>query len=647
MLGFFRSFINSRLGVIVTLGFLALIALAFASADVTGSGFGGVAGGDRVAIVGKNRIATSDLSKAVTSAFENERQQNPTLTMQQFIKQGALDDVLSGMIDRAAMLEWGKKNGMIVSDRLVDSEIVKIPAFQGPDGKFSEDAYKQLLVARGLSDAVVRDDIGKGLVARQLLVPASFGAVMPLDAVSRYAALLKEQRKGTIAVIPSLAFASKTPPTDADLTGFWKSNASRYMRPEHRVLRYAVLDEASIKTVPVPSDAEIAQRFKLNTAVYAPSETRSLTQVIVPTEAAAKALAAEIAGGKPIEAAASAKGLSASKLTDMARESLSNQSSKAVADAVYAAAQGAIAAPQKSGLGWHVIRVDAINRKPGKTLDQARPEIVTALTAEKRHAALTDVSAKIEQQFESGTGLADVAKSLGLTLITTAPLQADGAVFGKPEEKAPAELAPVLATAFGMEREGMPQLAEVQAGTKFAIFDVSAIAPAAAAPLAEIKDIVARDFAMNSGSAQAKAAADKVLAAVAKGTPLADAIKALGLAIPAPQTVDMSREQLTAMQQQQQRVPAPLSLMFAMAKGTSKRLEAPNKAGWFVVALKDVIPGEVKSNDPILAGAQRELSTVTGREYAEELRNAIRAEMNIKRNDTAIKAVQTQLTGGQ
>lgn len=647
MLGFFRSFINSRLGVFLTLGFLGLIALAFASADVTGSGFGGIAGGDRVANVGKSRISTSDLSKAITGAFENERQQNPALTMKDFLAQGALDDVLNGMVDRAAMMEWGRKNGIIVSDRLIDSEIVKIPAFQGPDGKFSQDAYKQLLAARGLSDGLVRDDIGKGLMARALLVPASFGAIMPLDPTMRYAALLKEQRKGAIAVIPSLAFAPKTPPSDAELAGFWKTNAARYMRPEHRVVRYALLDDSALKTVPAPTDAEVAQRYKLNAAVYAPSETRSLTQVIVPTEAAAKALAAEIAGGKPIDAAASAKGLSASKLADMGRDALVNQASRAVSDAVFAAAQGAIATPQKSGLGWHVIRIDAINRKPGKTLDQARAEIVAALTTEKRHAALTDLSAKIEQQFEGGTGLADVAQSLGLTVVTTAPLQADGTVFGKPAEKAPADIAPALAAAFGMEREGAPQLAEVQPGVKFAIFDVSAITAAAPAPLAEIKDVVARDFAMNAGFAQAKAAADKVLAAVAKGTPLADAVKALGIATPPVQPIDMNRQQISAMQQQQQRVPAPLALMFSMARNTTKKLEAPNKAAWILVSLKEIVPATIAPNDPMLPGAQRELGGAIGREYAEQLRNAIRAEVVVKRNETAIKSVRSQLTGGQ
>ena len=82
MLTFIRSFFQSRVGIAATLGFLALIAVAFAAADITGSKFSGVAGGDRAAKVGDQTIGTGALSQAVSNAFEGDRQQNPTLTMQ-------------------------------------------------------------------------------------------------------------------------------------------------------------------------------------------------------------------------------------------------------------------------------------------------------------------------------------------------------------------------------------------------------------------------------------------------------------------------------------------------------------------------------------------------------------------------------------
>lgn len=642
MLGFFRSFIKSRVGAAIALVFLGLIALAFASADVTGSGFGGIAGGDRAAKVGSARIGTADLTKALTNTFEQQRQKSPGLTMKQFLDGGGMDGVLDDMIDRLALAEWGKKHGFAVSDRLVDSEIVKISAFQGPDGKFSQSAYDQLLAQRGLSDKQVRSDLAQGLMGRQLLLPAAFGAQMPTEAVVRYASLLTEKREGTVLTIPSLAFIPQSPPDAATISNYYNANKPRYMQPERRTIRYMVVNEASLKNIAAPTEAEIANRYKLNTAVYAPSEQRTVTQVIVPTEAAARALAAEIGKGGSLDAAARAKGLAASQLVDQTRQTLTNQTAKAVADAAFAAASGTLAAPAKSGLGWHVVKVDAVKRNPGKTLDQARTELVTMLTLEKRRAALSDLAAQVEQEVDSGKGLVDIAKTLGLAVTTTQPLFADGSVYGKPAEKAPAEIAPLLQAAFAMEREGEPQLAELKAGEVFAVYDVGQLTVSSPAPLDRIRDVAARDWGLQQGAAKAKAAADKILAALNKRMPVADALKLAGVALPAPQPVAMGRQELAAMQGQ---VPPPLALLFAMAEGTNKRLEGPNNAGWYVVTLKDIVPGDIKRGDAVLAQASREFSSVTANEYAESLRRAIRNEVGVERNEAAIKAVRNQLTG--
>ncbi|WP_295531373.1 peptidylprolyl isomerase [Novosphingobium sp. Chol11] len=644
MLSFFRSFTKSRIGVFITLVFLGLIALAFAGADISSNTFGGVAGGDRAATVGQTRIDVSELSQSMTRALENARQQSPALTMKEFVEGGAVDEMLSQLADRAALMEWGKRHGFATGERLIDSEITKSPAFKGADGRFSEQAYKQLIAQRGLSEALVRDDFAKGLMARQLLVPASIGARLPREAALRYIALAKESREGSVLLVPSLLFAPKTPPTEAQLAGYYKANVALYTRPESRAIRFVAFDDSVIKDIVQPSDSDVQARYKLGAATYAPSETRSLTQVIVPTEAAAKAFASEIAGGKSIEAAAAAKGLSASKLDKQSRAALLAAASQAVADAAFAAAQGKLAAPAKSGLGWHVIRVDGIARNPGKTFDQAKPEIVAAIIAEKRRSALTDLSAKLEEQFGNGTGLADVAKSLGLSLITTDPILADGTVPGKPPGALSADLAPLVQTAFTMEREGEPQIAEVLPGKRIAIFDVARIVPAAPPPLAEIRAQIAADFARSQGLGAAKAAADKLIAALGKGTSLVDALKSLDTALPPPRDVAISREQVNSMQG---RVPPPLALMFAMAGGTAKRLEAPNKEGWLVVHLRKIKLGEVAPNDPVIEQARRELGEAAGQEYAFALRAAMRDEIGVKRNEAGIRAVRTQLLGGQ
>lgn len=642
MIQFFRRFLGSKLGIAVTLAFVALIAVAFATSDIANTGkFGSSGGGGTVAKVGKEQVDTSELSQAASAAVENLRQENPQMTMQAFVAGGGLERALDSVIDRTAIGDFGRAHGIVASDRLVDSEITKVPAFRGPDGRFSDATYRQAIAQRGLTEQRLREDLAQGLVARQVLVPASFGAVAPRDLALRYATLLREKRTGAIALLPSAAFAPRTPPTDAQLGAFYAANRDRFIRPERRVIRYATFGEDALKSVPAPTEAEIAARYKANAALYAPLESRRVTQLVVPTEAAAKAIVAEISGGKTLEAAASGKGLSTALLGILSKDALARQSSQAVADAAFAAPKGGIAAIARSGLGWHIVRIDAIETRAGRTLDQARGEIVAQLAVEKRRAALTDFSARIEEEFDNGGTLTDVAKELGIALQQTAPLTADGKVYMDPAQSAPTVLARVVQTAFSMERENQPQLAEVEAGKTFVVFDVSEITASAPAPLAEIRNDVAAAFLLDAGAKASRAAAEKVQLAARKGD-LQAAVGSLGTPLPPVQRFTGGREQLAQMGQ---RVPPPLALMFSMAEGTVKILKAPGDNGWFVVRLDDIEPGAVAPNDPILAAAGRELGSLAGREYADALRRAIRAEVGVKRNEAGVKAVRNQLTG--
>ena len=643
MLQFFRNMFKSKIGAAIALLVLALIAFAFVSGDLSNTGNLGLStGGSKVATVGSERIDANALSQAATNAVENVKQQDPTQSMQAFLAAGGLDRVLDDMIDRAALAAFGKSHGVIASDRLIDSEIANIPAFKGPDGKFSETIFRQMMQQRGVSEELVRGDLAQGLISRQLLTPASYGAVAPRETALRYAALLREKRSGAIALLPSALFAPKTPPTDAQLTAFYTQKRSRFIRPERRVIRYATFGDEALKTVAPPTEAEIAAGYNANKAQYAALETRQVTQLIVPTEAAARAVADEVAKGKSLEAAASAKGLSAARLGAIGKAALAGQSSPAVADAVFAAAKGAIAAPARSGLGWHVMRVDGIDLRAARPLDSVRGELTTQIAATKRRQALNDLSARLEDEFDKGGNLTEAAKELGVTLQETGPLTADGGVYGQTGAHAPAILGRTLQTAFAME-ENAPQLAEVEPGKTFLIFDVKDIAPSAPAPLAEIKQDVTVAYMLDKGAAAAKIAADKVQAEMRKGATLQAAMATLGVQLPPAQPIDMDRTQLTAAGRQP---PPPLMLLFSMAEGTVKTLAAPGEQGWFIVSLKDIVPFPVQANDPVLPIAQKQLGQLAGAEYAQQLRRAISAEVGVKRNDAGIKAVRTQLGGG-
>lgn len=644
MLQLFRNFFKSKIGIGVTLLLLGIIALAFASGDVANTGtFGGVAGGDRVATVGDAKIGTADLNRAATDTLQRIKQNDPTLTMEYFVREGGLDNTLDDLIDRHALAEFARIHGLRAGSRLIDSEIAMIPAFRGANGKFDETAYRQAIQQQGLTDAMIREDLVKGLTARQVLVPAGFGVAVPQKQVENYAVLLKERRKGSIAVMPSVTFAPKKPPTDAQLSEYYAKKRDDFTRPERRTIRYATFGADALGDLRSPTDAEIAARFKRDAETYAATENRSISQVIVPTKAAAQTIATEVRSGVSLENSAKSKGLAVAKLTSLDKAALTKQSSEAVANAAFSVARGKITDPARSNLGWHVIRVDTSQTSPARSLDQVRGQIVKNLGDEQRNAALADLSTGIEEKLDEGASLAETARELGLELKTTKPVTADGLVYPSTQETAPAVLAPAFSTAFAME-EGEPQLTEIVPGTTFLMFEIAEITPSAPAPLSEIKDAIKAAWVRSEGSAAAKEAAGRVLAKLEKGTSLATALAAEKKPLPRPDNVNLGLEDLRKMGE---RPPAPIVLMFSMAEGTSKRLEAPGDNGWFIVHLADIVPGKLDPKDPTLELTRRQLSGNIASEYRDQMVKAIRAELGVKRNQAGLDAVRRQLTGGE
>lgn len=640
-----RSFFASKMGVAIALGFLGLISLAFLGSGVaTDFSFGGSIGGNRLATVGGERVDPVEVDQASRKQVEQLRAEYPTLNMKTFVSEGGFDKVLDDLIDMAALREFAARHGINIGKRLIDSEIAKIPSVQGADGRFNQASYQYFLSQQGLSDQELRNRIAAGLLQRQILSGTQFGIAVPHSVVVRYAGVLTEKRSGTVVLLPSAGFAAAAAPSESEIQAWYKAHSADYMRPERRVVRYAVFNDSVLKAVPAPTEAELAARYEANKARYAASESRKITQVVIASEADAKALAAEVAGGKSLDAAAKARGLTPGSLGSLSKEALSGQTTSAIADAVFAAPGGKLVGPLKGPLGWLVLRVDSIERKESKSFEQARAELTDALIVDKRRAALTDFSAQIEDEFANGATLSEVAEKLGLKVESTPQLLADGSVFGQQGARAPEAIGKLLPTAFLMEAENQPQLAEVEPGKTFMLFDVGSIEAAAPAPLDQIRAQVAEDVRLASGAKAAGAAAKKLEAMIAKGADPAVAMRQLGNTSPMiDRIVDRPRQEVQAMGKN---VPAPILLLFSMAKGKTRVLAAPRNRGWYVVTVSAITPGQVDEKDPRLADLGKRMAQSYGQDYTEQMRLALREEVGVKRNETTIKALREQLSGG-
>ncbi|HEX7821887.1 MAG TPA: peptidyl-prolyl cis-trans isomerase [Sphingobium sp.] len=641
MMGFFRRVIHSRYGAVLGLFFLGAIALSFAAGDIEKFTTGGLGkSGDTAAEVGGAKLATTEVESRVQRVFDGNRQDTPTLTIGQFLDAGAVTEIVGQMVNGLALGEFAQANGMQVSKKLVDAEIAGIPAFQDATGKFSQRMFTELLARQKISEAALREDISRQIIERQLLSPSGAGAQTPQGMMLPYASMLLEKRAGTVAILPSAAFVSPTRPDEAAIKRFYAANSDRFALPEQRRMRYAVIDATRFAGKTAPSEAEIVQYYKANTAQYAASEKRVVRQLILPTESAAKTVAAKVGPALTLEKAASAAGLATTVLEPLTQPAFAGQTTAAAATQVFGAARGALVGPVKTGLGWALFHVENVQAIPARTLDSARPQIVTALTGTKTKQALADLSNSIDDQIGGGSTFDQIVKANGLTTVETPALTAQGRDVSAPQAQPDTALLPVVTAGFAMEQDDDPQIVPLVADQRIALVALAQIVPAGPPPLAAIHADVERAVALSAGAVKAKAAADAVLKKIAGGTAIPAALAGVGVPLPPAQRVGAQRSQLG---QQGARVPEAMVTLFSMKIGSTRLLPLPGGQGYMVLHLDSIQPGDAGGNAQLLGATGQGLRGVLSSEYAQQFSGAIRANVGVKRNDTALARIDTDL----
>ncbi|USI71779.1 peptidyl-prolyl cis-trans isomerase [Sphingomonas morindae] len=645
MIAFFRRTLASKLA----LGLLALIMLAFIVTGVFTHELPGASAltepsGDVLAKVGDRTITVPEMEERVRRQYAQIAQQQPGVELTQFVAGGGFDATVDQTISATALEAYGRKIGLAASARQVDGQIAGISAFQGPTGKFDQAVFRAALAQQHIAEPALRRDIAGDLIRQMLYLPASGAVTLPDGLVRPYAALLVEQRQGTIGLVPAAAMKDGKAPSDAELQSFYKAHLAAYSLPERRVLRYALIGRDQVAAAATPSEAEIRKVYDSKPDQYGARETRTLSQVVLDSQAKADAFAASVKGGKSFAEAAKALGFAAGDIAvgKKTKAQFAAQSSPAVADAAFAAASGGITAPARSALGWHVVKVDAIEKVAATPYAVARPQIAGDLAKSKQDAALAKLINGTQDALDQGTGFADLAARNHLTVVETKPLTAAGLAPDQPGYTPPAELQPLLRPGFQAATDGSASIETIQPGERYALLAVARVLRSAPLPFAQVKARVAADFTALRASERAKAIAEALLAKVKAGTPMAAAFKAAPVPLPPPHDGAGRRIDLA---QARMQVPASLKALFTMAAGTAQLVPAEGGQGWYIVQLAKIVPADPKLLAPLVAGSRGDLVGAAGDEYVQQLATAAAKAVGVKRNEAAILALKARMLG--
>ena len=643
MLSSFRNLSKSKGGTIILALFGLAIVASFALADVSGimsGGFGQPSG--TLAKVGSQELTDREVSKALERGLAQARQQNPEADYASLA--GEFDPLVAALIQEHAVQAFADSTGLVVSKRLIDAEIARIPNARGLDGKFSDQAYAAFLQQNRMSDGELRQALTSGLLQRLMLTPVAGNSRVPVGIATPYASMLLEARQGEVALVPSEAFRAGLTPSEADLQRFYAENKARYTVPEQRVLRVAAIGPGQVASV-TASEAEGAAFYRANQATYGGRDLRVISQAVVPDRRSADAIVARARSGASFVAATAPAGLSAADISvgPQTREQFTTLAGAKVAAATFAAAPEAVVGPIQSDLGWHVIKVESTRKEAGKTLAEARGEIETRLTADKRKNALIDLVAKVEDEIADGMSFAEVTARNKLAVVETPPLTAGGVSRSDPAYKLPPTLAPLLKGGFEASPDDDPTVETLPGESNYALLAVGRVIEAAPAPFATVRAQISNDWINRQAANRARAVAAAIAAKAARNVPLAQAVAEAGVALPKVDQIALRR---IDMAQMGTRVPSPVRMLFNLAAGKSRMVAAPNGQAFYIIRVVKVVPGNALTQPGLIGRMQGEFGRVAGEEYVTQFVGALQSELKVKRNEKAIADAKRRLVGG-
>ena len=369
MLGSFRN----RRGGILVWAILVLLMLGLAGFGIgAGSGISNTS----VAKVGSERIDADAYVRAMQQELRSLTQQTSRDISITEARQYGIDRmVLARLVDDAALDSEAARLSLSASDKTVQDQVFATKAFQGPDGKFSRDAYTYALERINLRpsefETLLRREAGRELVASSVQAPAT----MPPTAAATILAFLGERRTfDWLRLDPALLPAPVAAPTDSDLDAEYKAHPERYTRPETRAITYAsVTPEALAKTIEIP-DADVRAAYDASLAHYQTPERRALDRIAFPTAADAAAAKARLDSGEAtFETLATERGLQPAD-TDQGTLT-ADQLDPAARTAVFGSDGPGIVGPVDTPLGPSLYRVNAVLAATTTAFDDAKAGI--------------------------------------------------------------------------------------------------------------------------------------------------------------------------------------------------------------------------------------------------------------------------------
>lgn len=573
------------------------------------------------ASVGDTDISADELRREVDVETRRLQEQMQGQLQPELLRQFRIvDRTLEELIERKMLAAYATDLGMVVPDDLFQQTLTGNPRLLN--------AQREL----GLNDADFAERLRDQILGGHLVRAVTAGVQVPKSLAETIYAYRAEQRVAQTLVIADGSIAEVPTPDEAAIAQFHKENPDRYQAPEYRALTVVRLTPADHAAKIAVGDDAVKAEYEARRSEFDIPEKRLIVQVVLPDEAAAKALAEKVKQGTPFaEAAKAASGGDPLEVGTFAQKDLQQRlgnvfaeaaASRQVTDSLFAAAAGAAVDPVKGPIGWHVLSVSKIEPPSLQPLESVRDRLRQEVAVRQATDDLVEVANQLDDELGAGTPLPEAAAKLGLTVSTIPAVDRTGK---DPNGK---DIAGVddqtLSIAFDELKEGDESPLTDTGDNGFIVLHVDGVQEAATRPLDAVRDKVIADWQAVERKKAADAKAQTVVDRIKAGTGIGRIAHEMGQPVQVSQPFDRSGGDPAA------QIAGPLAeTLFSVKPGEVVSGRAPADDGAVVAVLVEVKPADLATSKEQIDQLAQTLGRAMSGDIYQELSAGLRESIGV------------------
>ena len=583
-----------------------------------------------VAEVGSQRILPQEFQDQYRRELHRLQTMLQTeVTAERARELGLPQRVLREMISRVLFDLAARDAGVAVSDEVVRQAIFDNVSFHNSEGKFDRGVFQTLLNNAGYSEerfvALTRQDIVRNQVTEAITAGGAVLQVM-LDDLYRYR---NERRTAETVLVSAAAMTDIPTPSEADLEAYHKDHAEAFTAPEYRALTAVIMTPADLAPRMTVSEDRLKDEYEARLADFKIPEERTLRQIILKDEAAAKDAVARIAKGESFDKVA--KELTGKPPLDLGTVKQADVPMPELAAAAFRAPEGGITDPVETPLGWHIAEVVKIITGHTESFEEAKGKLTHELQLREASDAIYDLGNKVQDALGGGAPLEEAAKKLDLKVVKIAAVDGKGlSPEGKPVAGLP-QGPKFLSTAFSTEPGRDSDFREDDQGGFF-LLHVDNVVPSQLRPLADVRDKVLAGWQADARRKAATKAAQAMVEKAASGASLAALAKESGASVTT--TAPFTR---TGQGAGPALPPELVASLFAAKIGDV--MSSPSPQGAVVAKLASVTPADAKADAAGVHQLENQLRGTIDADLLNAFTEALRERYGVEINERVVSSL--------